>query len=331
MSGASPADALRDLLERGTDQLRGLDALRRRTQQRLRQVRERGQLGGTLDEVRELLDEAVDQEQGALFPDPSDDARLREQQLDGLPSSTAAAVQELSDYDWRSPEARQTYDRIGELLRAEVLDQQFRGMKQALESPDPEAMQRVKDMLADLNAMLAKDARGEDVSEDFAQFMESYGDFFPDDPQNLEELVDSLARRAAAAERMMASLTAEQRAELGALMEQAMGDLDLSAQLSQLGDQLRERRPDLDRSSRARMRGDEPLGLGEGTSALEELADLEGLEGALAQDYHGASLADVDEDAVRRALGRAAVDDLDAAAPGRARAGGAGLPRATRR
>jgi uncharacterized protein with von Willebrand factor type A (vWA) domain len=311
MSGASPAEALRELLERGTDRLRGLDALRRRTQQRLRQVRERGQLGGTLDEVRELLDEAVALEQGALFPDPSDDARLREQQLDGLPSSTAAAVQELSDYDWRSPEARETYDRIGELLRAEVLDQQFRGMKQALESPDPEAMQRVKDMLADLNAMLAKDARGEDVSEDFAQFMESYGDFFPDDPQNLEELVDSLARRAAAAERMMASLTAEQRAELGALMEQAMGDLDLSAQLSQLGDQLRERRPELDRSSRARMRGDEPLGLGEGTSALEELADLEGLEGALAQDYDGASLADVDEDAVRRALGRAAVDDLE--------------------
>ena len=31
-----------------------------------------------------------------------------------------------------------------------------------------------------------------------------YGDFFPDNPQNLDELVDSLARRAAAAERMMA-------------------------------------------------------------------------------------------------------------------------------
>ena len=311
LAGASPTDALRDLLDRGTDRLRGLDALRRRTQQRLRQVRERGQLGGTLDEVRELLDEAVALEQGALFPDPSDDARLREQQLDDLPASTAQAVQELSDYDWRSPQARETYDRIGELLRAEVLDQQFRGMKQALESPDPEAMQRVKDMLSDLNAMLEKDSRGEDVTEDFDRFMESYGEFFPDDPQNLEELVDSLARRAAAAERMMASLTAEQRAELGSLMEQAMGDLDLSAQLSQLGDQLRERRPELDRSSRARMRGDEPMGLGEGTSALEELADLEGLEGSLAQDYNGASLADVDEEAVRRALGRQAVDDLD--------------------
>ncbi len=310
LAGASASEALRDLLDRGTERLRGLDALRRRTQQRMRSVRERGELGGTLDEVRELLDEAVALEQGALFPDPSDDARLREQQLDQLPSSTAAAVQELSDYQWRSAEARETYERIGDLLRREVLDQQFRGMKQALESPDPEAMQRVKDMLADLNAMLAKDARGEDASEDFERFMESYGDFFPDDPQTLEELVDSLARRAAAAERMMASLTPEQRAELGALMDQAMGDLDLASELAQLGSQLQERRPDLDRASRARMRGDEPLGLGDGTSALEELADLEGLEGSLAQDYAGASLADVDEEAVARALGRQAVDDL---------------------
>ncbi len=311
LAGASASEALRELLDRGTDRLQGLDALRRRTQQRLRQVRERGALGGTLEEVRELLEEAVGQEQAALFPDPSDDARWREQQLDALPNATAQAVQELSGYDWRSPEARATYERIGELLRAEVLDQQFRGMKAALESPDPEAMARVKDMLADLNAMLAKDSRGEDTAEDFDRFMQSYGDFFPDEPQTLEELVDSLARRAAAAERMMASLTPEQRAELSVLMEQSMGDLDLSAQLAQLGDQLAERRPDLDRNTRARMRGEEPLGLGDGTSALEELADLEALEGSLAQDYNGASLADVDEDAVRRALGRQAVDNLD--------------------
>ena len=208
LAGASPSEALRDLLDRGTDRLRGLDALRRRTQQRLRQVRERGRLGGTLDEVRELLDEAVDPRAGSrCSPTPPT--------TPGCASSSSTTSLPRRRRPFRSsatttgdpPQARETYERIGELLRAEVLDQQFRGMKQALESPDPEAMQRVKDMLTDLNAMLAKDAQGEDVSEDFDQFMESYGDFFPDDPQNLEELVDSLARRAAAAERMMASLT----------------------------------------------------------------------------------------------------------------------------
>jgi uncharacterized protein with von Willebrand factor type A (vWA) domain len=311
LNGSSAREALQELLRRGADGLRGLDELARQTRRRMREARDRGRLDGTLEEVRQLLDEALQQERTALFPDPSDDARFREQQLDSLPRSTAQAVQELRPYDWRSPEARQTYEQIGDLLKREVLDQQFRGMKQALESPDPEAMQRVKDMLADLNAMLASDARGEDTTEQFEQFMDKHGDFFPDQPQNLQELLDSLARRAAAAERLMNSLTREQRQELGELMDQAMSDLDLAAQMAQLSDALRAARPDAFGQQRAHMSGEESLGLGEGTSALEELADLEALEGQLAQDYYGASLDDVDEDAVRRALGRRAVDDLE--------------------
>ena len=50
--------------------------------------------------------------------------------------------------------------------------------------------------------------------------------------------------------------------------------------------------------------------MGDATTALEELADLAELESALRQDYPGARLDDVDEEAVRRALGRQAVDDL---------------------
>jgi uncharacterized protein with von Willebrand factor type A (vWA) domain len=60
------------------------------------------------------------------------------------------------------------------------------------------------------------------------------------------------------------------------------------------------------------MRGSQPLGLGDATTALAELADLDELAATLAQDYPGASLDDVDEDAVARALGRQAVDDLEA-------------------
>jgi uncharacterized protein with von Willebrand factor type A (vWA) domain len=45
---------------------------------------------------------------------------------------------------------------------------------------------------------------------------------------------------------------------------------------------------------------------------VEELADLAELEDTVAQDYPGARLDDIDEEAVRRALGRRAVDDLDA-------------------
>jgi uncharacterized protein with von Willebrand factor type A (vWA) domain len=310
LAGATPADALRALMHRGSDAMRGLDEMLRRVRQQRRDLRESGRLDGTLEEVRRLLDTAIGQERAALFPDPSDDARFREASLDALPGDTARAVRELDAYDWRSDEAKATYDEIRDLLRREVLDSQFRGMKEALQNPDTEQLQRVKDMLGDLNAMLEADARGEHTQEQFDAFMAKYGDLFPENPQNLDELVDSLARRAAAAERLMQSLSPDQRAELSALMNTALEDMDLAREMQQLGDALRSRRPDLDWRGRAQMRGDEPLGVGEGTSALQDLADLDELESALRQDYPGARLDDIDEEAVQRALGRRAADEL---------------------
>ena len=311
LDGASPRQALRDLLRQGADGLKGLDDLRRQVAKRQRQARQKGRLDGTLQEVRELLEQALELERAALFPDPDDSARMAELELDTLPTDTARAVSALKPYDWRSPEARAAYDQIDDLLRREVLDSQFKGMKDALQQADPAAMQAVKDMLADLNAMLEADARGQHAQEQFDAFMEEHGEFFPSQPQDLAELVDDLARRAAAQQRLMDSLTPQQRQELGELMQGAM-DLDLASQMAQLGDALRGARPDLPWGGRERMRGEQGMGMGDATTALEELADLDDLEAALGQDYPGASLDDVDEAAVQRALGRGAVDDVAA-------------------
>ena len=54
----------------------------------------------------------------------------------------------------------------------------------------------MKDMLAELNQMLEQRERGEEP--DFAGFMERYGDFFPDNPQTLDELLEWMARSMAA-------------------------------------------------------------------------------------------------------------------------------------
>jgi uncharacterized protein with von Willebrand factor type A (vWA) domain len=315
LSGATPADSLRDLLRKGSAGRRGLDDLLRRARERQREIRGSGRLDGILDQARALLDTAIGQERAELFPDPSDEARMREADLDALPPDTAQAIRRLADYDWRSPAARETFERLRQLLRSEVLDSQFRGMRQALQSPDPQAMQRIKDMLGDLNEMLAADQRGEHTQADFDRFMERYGDLFPDNPRNLEELVDSLVSRMAAAERLLRSLSEEQRRELAELMADALGDAGLESEMAQLADALRARRPDLDRAGMmggVQMSGSEPLGLGDATTALAELADLAELENAFGQDYPGASLDDIDEDAVRRAFGRQAVDDVEA-------------------
>ena len=311
LDGSSVRDALRDMLRRGMEGARGLDDLRRRLQQRRRELQKSGRLDGLLEKVREKLDEALERERSALFPDPSDDARFREASLDMLPDDTSRAVRELADYDWRSPEARAAFDEIKDMLRRDVLDQQFKGMSQALQNPgSPEEQQAMKDMLADLNTMLDKHRRGEDVSKDFEQFMDKHGEFFPDRPESFEQLLDDLARRAAAMQRMLDSMTTEQREELAGLMEQAWQDMDLASEMSQLQDHLRALRPDLPWQGRQRMQGERGLGLPDATEALAEMADLEALEAQLSQDYPGATLDDVDVEAVERALGRQAVDDI---------------------
>ena len=88
-----------------------------------------------------------------------------------------------------------------------MLDQRFAGMKQALENATDEDRQRVNEMLDDLNDLLDKHANGEDTQQDFQDFMDKHGEFFPENPQNVDELLDSLAQRAAAAQRFRNSLS----------------------------------------------------------------------------------------------------------------------------
>src|SRR6201992_4425597 len=96
-------------------------------------------------------------------------------------------------------------------------DQRFAGINQALEGATDEDRQRVNEMLNDLNELLDKHSRGEDSQQDFEDFMDKHGEFFPENPRNVEGLLDSLAKRAAAAQRFRNSLSADQRAELDAL------------------------------------------------------------------------------------------------------------------
>ncbi|HEY2762963.1 MAG TPA: VWA domain-containing protein [Pseudonocardiaceae bacterium] len=304
MDGASPRAAVRELLRRGLPGTRGMDDLARRIWQRRSEITRRHRLDGTLQQVRELLDRALEAERRALFPDPDDDARFREAQLDALPPDTARAVAELADYDWRSAEAAQAYQDIRDLLGQQLLAQRFEGMKQALQSASPEDVAQVRRMLADLNDLLAAHARGDpDTPQLFDEFMRQHGGFFPENPRTVDELIDALAARSAAAQRMINSMSAEQRAELTQLAQQAFGDPRLAQRLAQLDAQLQSLRPGEDWLGSERFRGQDPLGLGEGAQAMSDLAELDALAEQLAQSYAGARAEDVDLDALARQLG----------------------------
>jgi uncharacterized protein with von Willebrand factor type A (vWA) domain len=311
MAGYSPERAMREFLRRGGTDQAGLDELSRRVAERRREILQRHDLDGTMQEVRELLDKAVLAERAQLARDitmDDGDRAFRELALDsayppGGPTSTASAVSELSSYDWQSAEAREAFEQIKDLLGRELLDQRFAGMKQALEGATDEDRAAVAEMLSDLNDLLEKHARGEDTEEDFADFMDKHGDFFPENPQDIDELLDSLAQRAAAAQRMLNSMTEEQRRELMELSQQAFGSPQLMEQLARMDANLQALRPGEDWTGSEGFEGDQGLGLGDGTGALQDLAQLDQVADQLAQTHAGARMDDVDLDALARQLG----------------------------
>ncbi|WP_107077798.1 VWA domain-containing protein, partial [Micromonospora sp. MH33] len=287
----------------------GLDDLAARARRLRREALRRGDLDGAVTRAQALLDQALAAEREELRGRDGDAARFAEAVLDNLPRSTARAVEELSGYDWASDEARQTYQRILDGLRGDVLEQRFAGLRDAARAAaDPAAQRQLAEMMRDLNDLLARHARSEDTTDAFAEFMRRHGEFFPERPKDVDELIDVLARRSAAGERLMRSLSERQREELAGLMRQSLGE-QLAGELSQLDAHLRSLRPDLNWQRGERVRGDQPLGYGEAAGALGEIAELDELLDSLDQDHPGATLDDIDVEAVARTLGRDAADD----------------------
>lgn len=313
MRGQSLAEAIRDLLRDGADGRNGLEELARRIRERRKQLTRSGQLDGLLSDLRELLDQALEAERSALFPDPSDDARFREAQLDNVPEDIGRAVRDLASYDWRSPEAREAFEKIRERLQRDVIDQQFKDLTKGVDSmSSPEARAALKEMMGDLNQLLEKHRRGDDVTQDYRDFIDKHSEFFPNAPETIEEFIDDLARRAAAMQRMLDSLSPEQRAELADAMAQALDDLDLQSEMAGLQENLQSLRPEFGWGGSQSMNGGRRLGLPEATEALADLADLESLNSQFGNGFDRANLDDIDEEAVERALGRGARDDLEA-------------------
>ncbi len=230
-------------------------------------------------------------------------------------------MRELADYYWTSPAAEQTYRELLEELRHQALRAQLPGLgqmgqpgQQGEGGQQGQGMEGVKELLGDLNALLAAHERGEDTTEQFAEFMAKHGDAFPEQPKDVEELLDSLAQRAAAMQRLMRSLSKEERSQLQQLMAQAMADAGLESEVSALNQHLQGLRPGAFVRGRRResFTGSEPLGLDEATGALAELADLDALDDQLSMDSAGAGLDDVDVEAVERQLGPGRPPSCDA-------------------
>ena len=321
--------ALRRLMHQGFEdrngeRIQGMKDLMDKLRQQRRERLESHDLGGVYDDIAEQLREVVDMERTALDDlrqeaQASADQRRqevteeavaeRQVQLDLLPPDLAGTVRELSEYDFTSSEARERFEELTQQLREQLAQRWFNQMAGAMSDVSPEALARTKDMLAELNQMLQDRAAG--CEPDFDGFMERYGDFFPEDPQDLDELLEVMARRMAAMQAMLNSMTPEQREQLQGLAEQLLDDMDLRWQMDQLSSNLQQLFPDAGWNRRYDFSGQDPLGFADAAQIMNELGDLDQLEQLMRGAASPGALAEVDLDRARELLGAEAADSLE--------------------
>ncbi len=310
LSGAGGRSALARLQEQGWRGQAGLGQLRERVRRLREDLADSMDLEGPFREIQQELDEILDLERGALAGRDDPDARFAEAMLDALPRDPAGRLRELQQHDFASADAQQRFDDLVERVRRDVLDTYLRDLAGAVDRMGPEEVRAMAEMLADLNAMLEARAHGEDP--DFDAFMAKHGHLFPEQPQDLDELLEVLARRAMAMQQLLAAMTPEQRRQMAELARSVLDDPDLQLQLSQLQGNLAGAMAGMDLSDLGPPeRGGDPTGpFSAMVDGMERLAELDELEESLAGDYAGATLDDVDEDALRRSLGQDAVRDV---------------------
>ncbi len=289
-----------------------LEKLRAARQERL----DRFDLGGVFDEIAKELREVVEQERAAL-DELAAEARAagdqrrqeltdqvvaeRNMELEMLPNDLAGQVRSLQNYEFTSSDARERFEGLVDRLRQQLMQQAVDQMSGAMQSMTPEDMGRMKDMLAALNDMLAQRAAGQEP--DFDSFMERYGDFFPENPQTLDELLEVMAQRMAAMQAMLNSMTPEQRQQLMDLSNQLLEDMDLRWQMDQLGENLRGMFPDAGWGRQYRFDGVDPLDFPQAMQAMGDLGDLDQLENLLKGTVNPGALAEVDLDRARELVG----------------------------
>ncbi|HEY7627839.1 MAG TPA: hypothetical protein VH761_12255 [Ilumatobacteraceae bacterium] len=320
--------ALRRMMQEGMrdrngDRLQGLREIMERLRQQRQDRLDQFDLGGVYSEIADELNDIVDEERHAIenataaaersgderrAQTARDAASERNFRLDMLPEDLAGKVRELQSYDFESAEAAQRFEELLDKIRQQLMQQMVDQMSGAMQSMSPQDMQRMKDMIAGLNEMLERRERGEDPQ--FEQFMEEFGDFFPENPQSLDELLEQMAKRMAAMQAMMNSMTPEQRAQLQQLADQLLEDMDLRWQMSQLSQNLQAMYPQMGWQQGYQFEGSDPMGMAQAMQTMQDLGDLDQLENLLKSATSPGALAEADMDRVRDLMGDDAARSL---------------------
>ncbi len=299
------------------ERVEGLRELLERTRAKRRELEQQADPDGEMQRYRDWLEDIEAMEGNELEElmneaQASDDERRKEvtrdlveqknMQRDLMSEKLSERLASYNNYEFVSSEAREEFEQLMAELQQDVLNTYFEQSKEFLGKPDPEELARMRDMMDALSTMIEQDRRGEELDPTFDDFMEKFGDFFPG-AENLEDVVRAMAERAAAAEAMFNSLSAEQQGELRSMFAQMMENMELNFSMNRLVSNLRQATPDIDWNRAHRMRGQSGSPFADATSVAEQLGELKGLEDYLGRANAAQGLPEVDVEALRRNLG----------------------------
>lgn len=306
------------------DRLPGLQQLLERLRALRQQQLNRYDLDSTMDDIRQRLERIVQTERAGIDKKMQESrkqeadeslqkaleniAAKKRQFLDNLPQDPGGQIKALADYEFMDPDARQQFQELLQMLQQRIMDNYFQGLQQAIQSMTPEDLQRIRDMVRELNRMLQEKMRG--GQPNFQQFMEQYGQYFPG-VQNLDELVQSLQRRIAQMQSLLESMTPQMRQQLQDLIDSVLRDEGLRWELAELAANLEHLFPMRQLPQRYPFQGDEPLTLAEAMRLMEQLQDMDRLQKELQRAQEGANLDRIDSEKLRELLGDEAHRDLE--------------------
>ena len=254
---------------------------------------------GLTDDERRRLAEAMRQR-----------LERKQQQIEDLPQDPAGQMRGLQPYEFESSEAREKYEELLNQLRQSMMQQFMSQMSESLQQMTPQDMQRIKEMIRDLNEMLE---RGGD-DEAFREFMQRYGDMFGDDPpQSLEELLEQMAQQGAQMQSLLDSLSSEQRNQLGDMMQQLMQQSGIEDELARLAQNLQMQAPFNDLRNQYPFRGDEPMDLQAAMEMMRQMQQMDQVQQMLERAQYSGDLSQIDLDQVEEVLGpeaRAALEQM---------------------
>ena len=330
--------AMRNLMRQGMDgdqgqRITGLRDLRERLQRLQQQQMERYNLESAMDDIAERLEDVISTERAGIdsrlqdaraqFENAGDmsdvlgdamdllekRAAQSQEKLDLLPESAAGQMRELSEYDFMDQEAREKFQELLDMLRQQMMQNFFQGMKDSIQNMSPEDMQRIQEMIQALNQMLRDRAMGEDP--DFEGFMEQYGQFFdPDRPASLDELIEQLQHQMAAMQSLMDSMSSQMRQELEDMLQSSM-DSSMMQDIAELASIMYDMFPFEDMAGEYPFMGDESMTLDQAMRLMEQLQDMDRLSDQLDSVMRRGGVEDVDADKVEEYMGEDARRELE--------------------